>query len=73
MKSKTLALAFGAALRTTRQQQGLSQDAIAEKAKLDRAYPSLLERGLRCPTLWMVLNRAAALELSPHVLLETTR
>ena len=72
MKNKELALAFGAALRTTRQQKGLSQDAMAEKANLDRTYPSLLERGLRSPTLYMVLTLSSALDRPPHVLIETT-
>lgn len=71
MKSP-VAIAFGSALRRLREAAGLSQDALAKKAGMDRTYPSLLERGLRSPTLKMFLRLARCLGVSPHVLLAET-
>jgi ribosome-binding protein aMBF1 (putative translation factor) len=46
-----VACAFGLALRKARQEMGLSQERLSEKVGLDSTYPSLLERGLRAPSL----------------------
>jgi len=58
-----------AVLRELRQQRGLTQETLAELADLDRTYPSLLERGLRTPTLAVVLRLANALETEPSRLI----
>lgn len=34
----------------------MSQDDLAADAEMDRTYPSLLERGLRAPTLYVLLR-----------------
>jgi transcriptional regulator with XRE-family HTH domain len=39
---------------------------------MDRAYTSLLERGRRQPTLFVLLNLAAALEIEPALLVTMT-
>ena len=62
------AIAFGHALRAARRARGLSQEALAQRAGLDRTYPSLLERGLRTPTLGTLIDLAAALSLRPEQL-----
>lgn len=49
--SRTVALAFGATLRAARKKQGVSQDRLAALCGFDRTYPSLMERGLRQPSL----------------------
>jgi len=67
-----IARAFGAALRAARQAQGVSQDELAERADLDRTYPSLIERGKRAPTLYMVLRLADTLEIPPERLVTET-
>ena len=71
MKSP-IAIAFGRALRRLRESAGLSQEALAATVGMDRTYPSLLERGLRAPTLRMFLMLAPCLGVSPHVLLAET-
>lgn len=71
MKSP-VAVAFGKALRRLRHAAGLSQDALAEKVGMDRTYPSLLERGLRAPTLAMLFKAALGVGVSPHTLLAET-
>lgn len=42
---------FGVALQKARQEAGLSQEALAELAGLDRSYISLLEQGKRQPSI----------------------
>lgn len=66
------ARAFGQALRAARLARGLSQEQLAEGAQLDRTYPSLLERGLRTPTLSVVIEIAQALGLEPAQLVFRT-
>lgn len=48
--------AFGVVLRNLRTNTGLSQEALALESGLDRSFISLLERGLRQPTLKTILQ-----------------
>ena len=56
-----LNLAFGLAVRSARNQLGLSQERLADMAGLDRTYISGLERGTRNPTLTSQRRIAEAL------------
>ncbi|WP_036771870.1 helix-turn-helix domain-containing protein [Polaromonas glacialis] len=56
--------AFGQAVRNCRKAQGLSQEALAEKADLHTNYVSLVERGLSAPALDTICALADALGLS---------
>lgn len=67
-----VALAFGATLRMARHRRGLSQEKLAEACDMDRTYPSLLERGQRTPTLTVLLDLAAALDIPPENLITET-
>jgi transcriptional regulator with XRE-family HTH domain len=67
-----VARAFGSVLRTARQEIGLTQDGLSERMGFDRTYPSLLERGLRAPSLWMVLRFGEALNRAPEQLVADT-
>ena len=69
---RRVAVVFGTILREVRDGIGLSQEQVAEGAEMDRTYPSLLERGRRQPTLYMLLCLAAALDIDPAVLVRTT-
>jgi transcriptional regulator with XRE-family HTH domain len=69
VESETPAARFGANLRWARQRAGLSQEALAHEASVDRAAVSVFERGRRNPNLRTVLRLARALELPPGVLL----
>jgi transcriptional regulator with XRE-family HTH domain len=60
---------FGATLREARCERGLTQEEIAERADFDRVYPSMLERGLRTPTLTVLLKLAEALQIEPAELI----
>jgi transcriptional regulator with XRE-family HTH domain len=64
--------AFGATLRAIRLERGLSQDRLSAFCDLDRTYPSLLERGLRSPTLAMILRLAQAMNVEPERLVTET-
>ena len=64
-RKRDVARAFGLALRAARVERGLSQDRLSEICDVDRTYPSLVERGLRCPTLAMLLRLADVLEIGP--------
>lgn len=67
-----VAKAFGMTLQRFRHKAKLSQELLAEKAGIDRTYVSLLERGLRTPTLLTVFEIAKALEVSPVELVSAT-
>jgi transcriptional regulator with XRE-family HTH domain len=67
-----VAIAFGTVLRTTRDAAGISQEQLAEAADIDRTYPSLLERGLRQPTLYMLLRLAIAFDIEPGLMVAAT-
>jgi len=54
---------FGDRIRSRRDQLGLSQEALAHRAGLQRAYIGQLETGLRSPGLETVAKLARALEL----------
>jgi transcriptional regulator with XRE-family HTH domain len=55
---------FGLNVRRHREAIGLSQEALAEKAELDRTYISGIERGTRNPTILSAARVAAALKTS---------
>ena len=57
--------AFGAVLKELRTSAGLSQEKLALECGLDRTYISLLERGLRQPTLSTLFQLAETLEVQP--------
>jgi transcriptional regulator with XRE-family HTH domain len=61
---------FGKRLQKLRTEQGLSQEKLAEIAEFDRTYISLLERGIRNPTLINIFRLAKALNISPDKLIK---
>lgn len=60
--------AFGLALREARITAGFSQEGLALDSNVDRSYVSLLERGVRQPSLLMIHSLAAVLAVRPHEL-----
>jgi transcriptional regulator with XRE-family HTH domain len=46
----------------------MSQERLADLGNFDRTYPSLLERGLRTPTLTVVFKLADVLGVTPSTL-----
>jgi transcriptional regulator with XRE-family HTH domain len=72
MRRQKVAIAFGRVLREARRQKGLSQEDLAGGADFDRTYPSLLERGLRTPTLTVIFQLAEVLQISAASLITRT-
>jgi len=67
-----VARAFGLVLRAARTDAGITQEELAESAGIDRTYPSLLDRGLRQPTIGRVIAVADALRIEPATLITLT-
>jgi transcriptional regulator with XRE-family HTH domain len=65
----TPAARFGVNLRWARERAGISQEALANDAHVDRAAISVFERGRRNPNLRTLLRLARALEVPPGMLL----
>ena len=68
----TSAVAFGAVVRGARIASGISQEALAHMADLDRSYFSKIERGLSQPTLFAILKISHALGLKGATLVRLT-
>ncbi len=62
-------LVFAHNLRTMRNAKGLSQEALAHEAGIDRTYISALERSIYGATIDMVDDIARALGVEAHELL----
>jgi transcriptional regulator with XRE-family HTH domain len=61
---------FGLILRKYRKNQGLSQEALAFNANIDRSFLSELERGVRKPTINTVFALCYALKVKPSELVK---
>jgi transcriptional regulator with XRE-family HTH domain len=59
----TLAKVFGKVLKQRREFLNLSQEELAFEAGLHRTYISLLERGVKSPTLNVLFRLADALDI----------
>jgi transcriptional regulator with XRE-family HTH domain len=60
---------FGRVLKSLRNAKGISQEKLAELSNLDRSFVSLLERGLRQPSLETLFLIGPPLGVSPSELL----
>jgi len=70
MKSgKGLNEQLGSVLRAARLEAQLSQEELAFRAGLHRTYVSLIERGIKSPTLETFFRICAALGFQPDVLI----
>ena len=68
-EDRSLSRAFGATVRVLRNEIGISQEAFAHSCGLDRTYVSLIERGIRNPTIKTVWTVAKGLGKRPSELL----
>jgi transcriptional regulator with XRE-family HTH domain len=57
-------LALGTAIRRIRLEQDISQEELAHRSEIDRAYMSSIERGQQNPGIVSILRIAKALELT---------
>ncbi|NGY05947.1 helix-turn-helix domain-containing protein [Solimonas terrae] len=66
------ALAFGAAVRAARTDQGIAQEGLAHRAGIERSHMGKIERGEHLPNLALVLRIARALGISSALLMQDT-
>jgi len=64
---------FAENLRRWRTERGLSQEALADHAGIDRTYVSALEREIYSVSLDTIEKLAQALDIEPHEFLTTKR
>lgn len=62
-------VAFGQRVRALRKEKGLSQEALAALADIDRSYMGHIERGEKNITLTKIYQISDALGISPSYLL----
>ena len=67
-----IAEAFGRVLREAREEAGLSQEKLAFESSIDRTFVSMLERGIRQPSLTTIFQLSEALEISPEEVVALT-
>lgn len=59
-----MAVAFGRAVRFARVRRGMEQRDLADKAGLNRSYLSSIERGVRNPTLDVIVRLSRSMGMS---------
>jgi len=58
-------ITLGKIIAGLRHSAGLSQEELADRAGIHRTYVSQIERGLKSPTIVMLLKLSKALETTP--------
>jgi transcriptional regulator with XRE-family HTH domain len=69
-KRDPILCSFGQSVAKHRRAKEFSQEALAEKADLDRTYLSDIERGVRNPGVKNVIRIAKALGITPSDLMK---
>ncbi len=65
----SLSIKFGKIVKSLREERGLSQEILADRADLNRSYVGEVERGTAMPSLGTVTKIAKALNISSSNLL----
>lgn len=73
VKRNSFLVDFGANLRRARSEAGLSQEALAAKARLHQVTVSLIENGRRAVTLTTMEKLARAIGIEPRELVPRLR
>jgi len=69
MNKSDVAKIFGEEIRLARNDYGISQEALALKADVDRSFLSKMERGIRQPTITILFKLCDAIGLPPDVMI----
>ena len=69
MRAKHISAIFGQVLREQRMVRGFSQEGLALRADIDRAFLSQMERGVRQPSITTLIKLSWALGVQPSVLI----
>jgi transcriptional regulator with XRE-family HTH domain len=64
---------LGQNVKSARKSLALSQEALALEAEIDRTYISGIERGLRNPSLDLIVRLAKSLKTTPAALLMSAK
>jgi transcriptional regulator with XRE-family HTH domain len=64
--------AFGLAMREIRKEKGFSQEGMALESGFDRTYISMVERGVKSPTVRALFKLAEFLGVKPSEVLRRT-
>jgi len=70
LRNKNPGRLFAQRLRELRDQAGISQEKLAEKANLHRNTVGIIERGQQVPTLDVICKLAHALGMKPYQLID---
>jgi len=70
LKTQPEGVIFGSRLRELRLQRNLTQDALAQIVATSKPFISDMERGVKVPSLTMILRLAEALGCSVYELIE---
>ena len=62
-------MTFGEVLKQLRNDAGISQETLAYECELDRSFISLMERGLRIPTIETLFKLSKPLKKTPSQIL----
>ena len=68
--NKSLSKVFGEVLKDLRNDVGISQENLAYESELDRSFISMLERGLRLPTISTLFQVSKPLKKTPSEILK---
>ncbi len=64
-----ISISFGRIIKNLREERGISQEILADRADLNRSYVGEVERGTAMPSLSTITKLARALNLSAADLL----
>ena len=73
MHKSNVSKIFGEEMRKIRKEVGISQEALALKANVDRSFMSKMERGIRQPTITIMFKLCDALDIQPEKLIASVR
>ena len=65
LRDRSIEKSFGQVLRDLRQDRQMSQESLGFKSGYHRTYISLLERGLKSPSLNTIFQLARVLQVEP--------
>jgi transcriptional regulator with XRE-family HTH domain len=61
---------FGETIRRLRKERNISQEGLAERARMNADFIGFIERGENVPTLTTILQLARALGVQPSAIIE---
>lgn len=71
--AQKIAIKLGQTIRRAREEAGLSQDELAWRADIHRAYMGVIERGEQNITVFKLFQISRALGIKPSDILERTK